>query len=104
VERVARVWQDAFRPGARHWTLEDVDDGMVDEASAQLALDIDPVAHPADMRDAKGELRYHDLTVADLGTLPPVRHVNGTAIFAGKRLQFLPTAGALKGLKSRGGS
>ena len=104
MERLDALWPHAFSPGARRWTLENVHDGVVDEASAQLTVDIDPVAHTADIRDAKGELRYHDLTVTYLTGLPPARYVNGTAVFAGQRLQFLPTAGVLKGLKITGGS
>ena len=56
------------------------------------------------LRDAKGALRYHDLTVSYFNGLLPVRHVDGTAVFADKRLQFLPTGGALKGLKITGGA
>ena len=103
-ERLDALWPHAIGSGARRWVIENVRDGVVDEASARLALDIDPVAHTAELRDAQGELRYHDLTVTYLSGLPPARHVNGTAIFADKRLQFLPTGGVLKGLKIAGGS
>ena len=104
MERLDALWPHALSPGGRRWTLDNVHDGVLDEASASVALDIDPVAHTANVRDAKGALRYHDLTVSYFDGLPPARHVDGTAVFADKRLQFLPTAGALKGLKITGGS
>ena len=104
MERLDALWPHALSAGGRRWTLENVHDGVVDEASAQLVLDIDPAAHTANVQDAKGALHYHDLTVSYFDGLPPVRHVNGTAVFADMRLKFLPTAGVLKGLKITGGS
>ena len=104
LERLDALWPPALSPGGRRWTLENVHDGVLEEASAQLALEIDPVAHTANLRDAKGALRYHDLTVSYFDGLSLVRHVSGTAVFADKRLQFLPTGGMLKGLRVTGGS
>jgi hypothetical protein len=104
VERLDALWPPALSAGGRRWTLDNVHDGVLDEASASVALDIDPVAHTVKVQSANGALRYHDLTVSYFNGLPPARHVDGTAVFADKRLQFLPTGGALKGLKITGGS
>ncbi|HKS89415.1 MAG TPA: AsmA-like C-terminal region-containing protein, partial [Stellaceae bacterium] len=104
VTRLAALWPPAFSPGGRHWVLQNVRDGMLDEASAQLALDLDPAAHSAALRDASGTLRYHDLTINYFDGLPLVRNVDGTAVFAGSHLDFVPTTGTLKGLKVTGGS
>jgi hypothetical protein len=104
VDRLDSIWPRAFSPGGRRWTLANIHDGVLDEASAKLALDIDPIAHTANMRNATGGLRYHDLAVGYFEGLPPVRKVSGTASFAGNHLEFVPTTGFLKGMKLTGGS
>jgi uncharacterized protein YhdP len=81
-----------------------VHDGVIDEAAAKLALDIDPVGHTARIRSATGSLRYRDLTIGYFEPLPPVRKVTGTATFAGNHLDFTPSSGVLKGVKVTGGS
>jgi hypothetical protein len=103
-DRLDGIWPRGFSAGGRRWALANIHDGIIDEASAKLALDIDPVGHTADVLSATGNLHYHDLTVSYFEGLPPVRKVNGTASFAGDRLEFTPTSGALKGLKVTGGS
>ena len=104
VARLAELWPTMFSRGARRWVLANVHDGVLDEASAQLGLDLDPVAHSADVLNARGSLRYHDLTINYFNGLPMIHQVGGTASFAGNRLDFVPTGGQLKGLKLTGGS
>jgi len=103
-ERLASLWPYAFSPGARRWTLANVRDGLIDEAAAQVTLDLDAGAHTGDIRDARGTLRYHGLTVTYLDGLPPARKVEGTAQFAGDHLVFYPSGGVIRGLKGGGGT
>jgi Protein of unknown function/AsmA-like C-terminal region len=103
VARFSRLWPPAFSPGGRRWTIANVHDGVLDRATARFAVDLDPVAHTATVANAKGTLRYHDLTIRYFDDLPPVRHVDGTATFAGDHLDFTPTSGTLKRLKVTGG-
>ena len=84
--------------------LDNVHDGVLDEATARLGLDIDSVAHTANVVSAQGNLRYHDLTINYFKGLPMVRQVAGNAVFAGNHLDFNPTSGLLKGLKLTGGT
>jgi hypothetical protein len=102
--RFASLWPTAFSPGGRRWVLANVRNGVLDEASVKLALDIDAAAHTATVLSAAGALRYHNLTIIYLNGLPPVQHVNGTASFSEKHLDFAPTSGSLKGLRVTGGS
>jgi uncharacterized protein DUF3971/AsmA-like protein len=104
VDRFDQLWPPGFSPGGRRWTLANIHDGMLDEATAHLALEIDPAARTANVASATGKLRYHDVTVSYFGSLPPVRKVNGTASFVGNHLEFTPTTGVLNGLKVTGGS
>jgi len=104
VARLGEVWPTVFSPGGRRWVLDNIRDGVLDEAAVQLGLGLDPVAHAANVLTAQGSLRYHDLTINYFNGLPPVRQVGGTASFAGKQLDFTPTSGTLKGLKVTGGA
>lgn len=102
--RLGELWPTVFSPGGRRWVLANVLDGVLDEASVQLGLDLDPLAHTANVLDATGTLRYHDLTINYFNGLPMVRQVSGSASFADQHLDFTPTGGWLKGLKVTGGS
>src|SRR5207237_6532236 len=104
VDRLDRLWPHAFSPGGRRWTLANVHDGVIDEASAKLALDIDPVGHTARIRSATGSLRCRDLTIGYFEPLPPVRKVTRTDTVAGNHLAFTPSSGVLQGLSVTGGA
>jgi hypothetical protein len=102
--RLGALWPASISPGGRRWVLANVHDGVLDEASVQLALDLDPAARTAAVAKAAGALRYHDLTVRYLKGLEPVRKVSGRAVFDGDRLELTPTGGRLRGLEVAGGS
>ena len=102
--RLRDLWPASFSPGGRRWVLANVHDGVLDEASVQLAIALDPAARTADVAKAAGTLRYHDLTIRYLKGLEPVRKVSGRAVFDGDRLEFTPTGGWLRGLQVTGGS
>jgi hypothetical protein len=104
VSRLGELWPTVFSPGGRRWVLENIHDGVLDKAAVELGLDLDPVAHTANVLNAHGSLRYHDLTINYFNGLPEVRQVAGNADFAGKHLDFVPTSGMLKGLKLTGGT
>lgn len=102
--RLGALWPNGLSPGGREWTQANVHDGLVDEIALQIALDIDPADHTAQLQNAQGTFRYHGLTVNYVDGLPPARKVDGTATFAGRDLVFTPTAGTVKGLKLTGGA
>jgi hypothetical protein len=104
VSRLGELWPTVFSPGGRRWVLENIHDGVLDKAAVELGLDLDPVAHTANVLNAHGSLRYHDLTINYFNGMPEVRQVAGNADFAGKHLDFVPTSGMLKGLKLNGGT
>src|SRR5207237_9164513 len=95
--RLGELWPKLLSPNGRRWVLDNVHDGIVDEAAAQLTVDLDPVAHVANLASAQGSLRYHGLTVNYFKALPMIHQVGGSAVFAGNRLDFTPTNGTLKG-------
>jgi hypothetical protein len=100
LSRFGELWPKLLSPNGRQWVLDNVHDGVLDEATARLGLDVDPVAHTANVVSAQGNLRYHDLTINYFKGLPMVRQVAGNAVFAGNHLDFNPTSGLLKGLKA----
>jgi hypothetical protein len=102
--RLGELGPTALSPGGRRWVSANITAGTLDEAAVTLAVDLDPVAHTANVLSDSGRLRYHDLTIAYFKGLPPVREVAGTASFARNHLEFVPTAGTLKGIKVTGGA
>ncbi len=66
----------------RQWIVEEIDDGMLKEAVANLDVDLiggDPAA--VAVRSFDGKLTASNLTIHYLEPLPPLRGVNGTATF-----------------------
>lgn len=104
VARLAELWPTNFSPGGRRWVLANVHEGMLDEASAQLVVEADAANRTATVLNAGGRLRYQDLAITYFKSLPPVRKVSGTAVFARNQLEFTPSGGVLKGIKVTGGS
>jgi hypothetical protein len=104
VARFGELWPKLLSPDGRRWVLDNLHDGVLDEATAQLGLDLDPVAHTANLVSAQGSLRYHDLTINYFKGLPMARQVAGSAVFAGNHLDFSPTSGLVKGVKVTGGA
>lgn len=104
MERLRQLWPTTMAVGGRRWVLTNVHDGIVDEAAVKVALDVDPAGHTAQLLDARGTLRYRDLTVNYFNGLPLAHKVGGTAVFSGKRLDFAPSSGQVKGLRVTGGT
>src|SRR5262249_59758477 len=96
--RVGELWPLVFSPGGRRWVLANVRDGVLDEAAVQLALDLDPAAHVANVLNARGNLRYHDVTINFFNGLPQVRKVSGTASFADQPLRVVPARAPIQGV------
>src|SRR6266581_4321662 len=103
VARLGELWPAAFSSGGRGWVLDNIREGVLDEAALDLGFDLDPVARTANVLNAKGSLRYHDLTINYFNGLPLIRQVAGTAGFAGQHLDITPTSGQLPGMKVTGG-
>ena len=104
VAKLATLWPPALSRGGRRWVLANVQDGVLDQASVELDLLVDPAARSADIVSARGSMRYHDLTINYFGGLTPVRKVSGTATLSDRRLEFTPTGGAVRSVQVTGGS
>ncbi|MGE5271144.1 MAG: DUF3971 domain-containing protein [Thiohalocapsa sp.] len=102
--RLGELWPQKFAAGGRRWALANLHGGVLDEAALQVALDLDPASYTANLAQAHGSLRYHDVTVNYFTGLPMAHNVGGTAVFAGKRLDFIPTSGEVGGIKLSGGT
>ena len=104
VAKLATLWPPALSRGGRRWVLANVQDGVLDQASVELDLLVDPAARSADIVSARGSMRYHDLTINYFGGLTPVRKVSGTATLSDRRLEFTPTGGTVRSVQVTGGS
>jgi hypothetical protein len=104
VRKFESLWPPSLSRGGRRWVLENVHDGLLDEASVRLDLDVDAAARAAEVTSARGTMRYHDATITYFRGLAPVRGVGGTATLQDKRLVFTPSRGAVKSVRLTGGS
>ena len=104
VAKFATLWPPTLSRGGRRWVLANVHDGVLDQATVQLDLQVDPTARSADIVSARGSMRYHDLTINYFNGLAPARKVSGTATLVDKRLEFTPTGGSVKSVQITGGS
>ena len=104
VRKFESLWPPSLSRGGRSWVLENVHDGVLDEATVQLDLDVDPAARSAEVVSAHGTMRYHDAAITYFHGLAPVGRVSGTAALQDKRLVFTPSGGAVKSVHLTGGS
>jgi hypothetical protein len=102
--RLNALWPAGVSPGGRKWVAANVPEGLLDEMAVRLAVKVDPIAQTTDFSDARGTMRYHDLTVDYFNGLPPAKKVSGTASLGDRRLDLTVTGGVLKSLKATGGT
>jgi hypothetical protein len=102
--RLGALWPLGVAKGGRRWATANLADGVLDEVAVQLGVAIDPEAQSAAFSNARGTMRFHDMTVTYLDTLPPAKKVAGTAALADRRLDFVFTGGQLNTLKATGGT
>jgi hypothetical protein len=102
--RLNALWPQGVSRAGRRWVAANLSDGVLDELSVQLAVNLDPATLAAEFFGTRGTMRFHDLTVDYFNGLPPVHKVSGTATLADRRLDFAVTGGELKSMKATGGS
>ncbi|HUI35586.1 MAG TPA: DUF3971 domain-containing protein [Stellaceae bacterium] len=102
--RLDALWPQGVAKGGRRWATANLADGVLDEVAVRLAVAVDPEAPSLAFSNPRGTMRFHDMTVTYLDTLPPARKVAGTAALADRRLDFTFTGGQLKTLKATGGT
>jgi Protein of unknown function/AsmA-like C-terminal region len=104
VTKFGSLWPPALSRGGRRWVLANVHDGVLDQATVQLDVEVDPAKRSAEIVSAHGSMRYHGLTINYFNGLAPVRKVSGTATLADKRLEFRPSGGTVRSVQVTGGS
>jgi hypothetical protein len=104
VTKFGSLWPPALSRGGRRWVLANVHDGVLDQATVQLDVEVDPAKRSAEIVSAHGSMRYHGLTINYFNGLAPVRKVSGTATLAEKRLEFRPSGGTVRSVQVTGGS
>ena len=102
--RLNALWPQGVAKGGKRWATANLADGVLDDVSVQLAVAVDPAAQSAAFSNARGTMRFHDMTVTYLDTMPPAKKVVGAAALADRRLDFTFSGGQLKNLKATGGT
>ena len=106
-DALPRFWPERLAANAREWVTEHIHDGIVPEADAHVAgqVDLTPGASmPVRVASFAGTFDYRGLTVDYFKPLPPLRGVDGTATFNRAELDLVPSSGAVKGVKLTGGT
>ena len=104
VTKFESLWPPALSRGGRRWVLANVHDGVLDQATVQLDVEVNTAARLGEIVSARGSMRYHGLTINYFNGLAPVRNVSGTATLADKRLEFKPNGGTVRSVQVTGGS
>lgn len=102
--RLNALWPQGVAKGGRRWATANLSEGMLDDVSLQLAVNIDPATLATEFSGAHGTMRFHDLTINYFNGLAPAHKVSGTASLADRKLDFAMAGGELKALKATGGS
>ncbi len=98
------LWPLPLGHNARAWVLAHVSAGVVDRANAQLGLHVDLASSAAlDIHEFSGTFAYRGAALDDLGKLPLVRGIDGTAQFDQSTLTFTPTGGTILGMHASEG-
>jgi hypothetical protein len=99
-----RLWPRNAARGGREWVTDNIREGIVEEARANVKLSVRPDDLEASSLEAfSGTMRYRDLVLNYLRPLPPVTRVAGTAVFDRTKLELTPTTGRLLGIAVTGG-
>lgn len=107
LEQLPSLWPVRLAPKARGWVVEHIHDGVATEATTQIAAHIDFAAdaiRPVRLDSLAGTLDYRGLTIDYFKGLPPLRGVDGTAVFDRSHFDLVPTAGAVNGVQLTGGT
>lgn len=96
-------WPETVASDTRAWVVPNIPDGMVDEASANLALRLPLDAEGAKVDSVKGILKTSDLTVHYLRPMPPITKGVATAEFDAKTFHAKITAGEVGNIKVKDG-
>jgi hypothetical protein len=105
LDTLARYWPESISPSSRSWITGHVRDGAADDTRAELHATIDLTGNaqkPVKVDTVRGTISYSKLTVDYFPPLPPIREINGTAVFDRAHLDMLPTTGTLAGLRVNG--
>jgi hypothetical protein len=99
-----RLWPREAASGGREWVTDNIREGLVEEARAEVKVSVRPDDLAASQLEAfSGEMRYAGLTVNYMRPLPPVTDVSGSAIFDRTKIELKPSSGKLLGVAVTGG-
>jgi hypothetical protein len=101
-----KFWPDSLSPGTRNWVVDNIRDGMIDDA--QVLVTIDPgmtKAGPLPPEAVDVAFNFHDMTAQFMRTMPPIIHGNGHAKLTARTLDvYMDTGNLDQDLKLRDGT
>jgi hypothetical protein len=107
VDALAAYWPEHLSSHSRQWVTEHVHDGVVTEAAAHLAAEVDmaaDAAKPVRVDTFAGTVAYRGLTVDYFKPLEPLRGVDGVGSFDRAHFDLVPSSGHVRSVALVGGA
>jgi AsmA-like C-terminal region/Protein of unknown function len=105
LDDLRKFWPAGLSPGTRNWVVDNIRDGMVDDA--QVLISIDPGMRDAGPLPAEAvdvAFNYHDMTAQYMSTMPPIVHGDGHAKLTARTLDvYMDTGDMAEDLMLRDG-
>ena len=105
-DNLKEFWPAAFSPGTRSWVVDNIRDGVIDDA--QVLVSIDPgetKEGPLPPEAIDVAFNFHDITAQYMRTMPPIVHGNGHAKLTARTLDvYMDTGDMDADLKLRDGA
>ena len=89
-------WPPDLAAGTRSWVVDNIRDGMIDDAQVLVSIDPGMIGKgplPPDAIDVAFD--YHDMTAEYMRTMPPVKHGNGHAKLTARTLDVYMDSGTM---------
>lgn len=96
-------WPESVASDTRNWVVPNIPDGMIEEASADIALRLPIDAMGAKVESVKGKLKASDMTVHYLRPMPPITKGVATAEFDAQTFRAKITGGEVGNIKLTAG-
>jgi hypothetical protein len=98
-----RYWPQGAAENTRTWLVPNIPSGMVEQATADLALRLPDADHEAKVESLKGAMSTSGLTVHYLRPMPPITDGTATATFDAKSFNADITGGHVGDIKLKKG-
>ncbi len=105
-DNLHEFWPAGLSPGTRNWVVENIRDGVIDDAQVLVSIDPGETKNgPLPPEAIDIAFNFHDMTAGYMRTMPPIMHANGHGKLTARTLDvYVDTAAMDTDLKLRDGA